>query len=93
MGWFTAHPNLSLKTAEMLESMAYSGASEAASIAQALNEIASNDTESAQDEFLAACAEELAHYAMEVANALQKPPAPPITTAMVGWAKNRKEQR
>lgn len=59
MAWFNPNENLSPEAAAALKQLADCGESEAAAVAETLNDIASNDAESAADEFLIGCAQQI----------------------------------
>lgn len=70
----TPHANLSPAAAALLTRLANLG-SEGLYVANALNEIASNDTEQAADDYLCQCAKEIVDMAQEVIDTLQVAPA------------------
>ncbi len=49
MSWFNPSENLSEKAERVLKELAENGSSEAACVAECLNDIASNDDDSARD--------------------------------------------
>lgn len=65
-----------------------SGSSEAYAIADGLNTIAMNDEESATDEFMLCCAEELAGHVQAVITTLRLPTTP-LHTTRIGEAVSR----
>lgn len=77
MGWFTPDDKLSPIARQILTALAECGESEAAAVAEALNTIASNDEESATDDFLVGCAQQLIEAAQHFINKVKGEPVVP----------------
>jgi hypothetical protein len=74
MSWFTEAKGLSSKARNSLKSLAESGQSEYAGVADILNTIAQNGREYARDEFLAGCANQIIEAAQGFLNDIGRKP-------------------
>jgi hypothetical protein len=72
MGWFSPTEHLSEGARGILENMVNMHSTEFSAIAECLNEIASNGSDSSSDAFLATCAENLAEAARDAAVGLRR---------------------
>lgn len=70
MGWLAIASDLDPKTEGIIRELADSGSSESAAVAEALNDIASNGSDQADPEYLAACAENIGDAALTAAGKL-----------------------
>lgn len=71
MGWFSPATHLSAQASTVLTELATSGSSEDAGVADTLNTIAQNGEDSATDEYILGCAEQMLAAAVQVIQALR----------------------
>jgi hypothetical protein len=72
LSWFTPCEELSAQASEILTSLATSGQSESAAVADCLNTIAENGGIQATDAYLVCCAEMIIEAAQDVITALRE---------------------